>query len=174
MKIKAFIGSVVVAGAFMASSLAGAAVTFDAETGEGFVPKADVQFTYEWNNKQLQDGAADVRFRVQSEEIITWTCSRTDPQEQIRPRHRTVTSAGVATTVARENSKGKNGSVTGFNLTGWDGDPVTESDGHALESCGGGGFTFDEGSLETEAGDGTAFQVSRDGGSTWNDLLSAP
>ena len=51
------LSSVLVAG------LAYAAVTFDPTTGQGFVGKGDVQYTFDWNNAQLQANADDVGFR---------------------------------------------------------------------------------------------------------------
>jgi hypothetical protein len=134
-----------------------AAVTFDPDTGEGFVGKGDVQLVFGWNNKQLQDNAEDVEFRVDLVSETTWTCSRTEPQEQIRNRHRTTTTQGVLAHVERLRNQ-----ITGFVLMGFDGDPIVEVDGHAPQSCGGGGFTYDEDSEETTVVGGS-LQVSRDG-----------
>lgn len=56
------------------STAALATITFDASTGTGFVGKGDVQFTYGWNNKTLQDKAAGVTFSYLSEETFDVTC----------------------------------------------------------------------------------------------------
>jgi hypothetical protein len=127
-----------------ASAATYAAVIFDPDTGTGFVGKGDVQLVFGWNNKALQDNAEFVEFQVHSVSETTWTCSRTEPQEQTRNRHRTTTTQGVVSNVARERNQ-----ITGFILDGYIEDPIIEGDGHSLESCGGGGFVYDEGSEET-------------------------
>jgi hypothetical protein len=144
-------------------TIAFAAVTFDAESGEGFVGKGDVQLVFGWNNKALQDNADSVQFRVSSESETTWTCSRAEPQEQTRNRHNTTTTQGVVAKVDRVRNQ-----INGFILDGFDGEPTISTDGHAPQSCGGGGFTYDEGSEQTTAGDG-GLQVSIDG-IVWYDL----
>jgi hypothetical protein len=64
---------------FALSSPASAAVTFDAETGRGFVGKGDIQLLNGWNNAQLQTNAASVaqnfRFKQQDryEIVCMWT-----------------------------------------------------------------------------------------------------
>jgi hypothetical protein len=56
-----------------------AAVTFDPETGTGFVGKGDVQTAFGWNNKQLQDNAGLVQFRATTTSETTWTCIKESP-----------------------------------------------------------------------------------------------
>jgi hypothetical protein len=145
-----------------------AAVTFDPATGTGFVGKGDVQLVYGWNNKQLQDNASTVDFRVSSESITSWTCSKPNPGNPDQPdivnlRSSTVTTQGLVTNVARETSKGKNGPITGFNLTGYDGSTTTTTTGDALGSCPAvpSGFTHD--GNEQTSGGGSSFEVTTDG-----------
>lgn len=112
-----------------------AAITFDPETGNGFVGKGDVQAVYanegvNANNKWLQDNAGDVDFRAFSASgtEITWTCENDgSPPAQNKERTTTTTFQGLLTSVARENSKGKDGPVTGFNLNGWEGTPTSQT-----------------------------------------------
>ena len=144
-----------------------AAFTFDPATGTGFVGKGDVQLIYNWNNKQLQDNAKLVDFRASSTSVTEWTCSRPHPSDPTREitqeRSSTTTTQGLATTVARETSKGKDGPVTGFNLTGYDAPPTVTTDGPAVGSCPANpsGFTYDE-NAQTTPGP-TVLQVSING-----------
>lgn len=146
------------------AGITSAAVTFDAETGIGFVGKGDVQLVYGWNNKQLQDNASFVDFRVQSSEVseVSWECTNSNNDKvQERARTTTTTLEGVFATVARVKNQ-----VTGFNLAGYEGDEVntTETEGPAVDSCPSGPWT-----LTTPAGDptvsqtGGGFEVSTNG-----------
>lgn len=119
------------------STAAYAAVTFDAGTGTGFVGKGDVQLAFTWNNKQLQDNAANVDFRFVGETVteVTWTCTKQQNNgETIQVRERTTTTsiAGVVDSIGRERNQ-----ITGFNLLSYDGAPTTSSTtvGDPLNSC---------------------------------------
>lgn len=135
----AFVAAMLV-GAFSFTTAAYAAVTFDPDNGEGFVGKGDVQTALGWNNKQLQDNAASVKFTAESTVVteVSWTCTRFDrdgnPTDQTQERERTTTTTieGVLSSVARERNQ-----VTGFTLTGYDGDPTetSETEGPAVGSC---------------------------------------
>ncbi|HEX6282351.1 MAG TPA: hypothetical protein VFZ67_09005 [Nitrososphaera sp.] len=125
----AFVGLMLI-GAFSLIPAAQAAVTFDPETGEGFVGKGDVQTFFGWNNKQLQDNAQSIEFRAIVETENTWTCDR-DAGPQTQERNNEVTSQQVVDTIARERNQ-----ITGFNLEGYTGDSaVVSRDGPATESC---------------------------------------
>lgn len=152
----------------LAATAAFAAVTFDPATGTGFVGKGDVQLVFGWNNKALQDNADFIDFRLNSVTESSWQCSRPHPshegQEIVQNRSRTTTLAGLVTTVARENSRGKDGPVTGFYLNGFDGGVESDTDGPAFESCPANpsGFTLVPGSSSTvELGGG--LEVTKDG-----------
>lgn len=125
---------------------ASASVVVDSQ-GHGFVGKGDVQVALGWNNKQLQDGAAGTVFtyRAQTVQESTWTCvNGHNANEQYRARTTTSTVSGIASSVARETSKGKDGAVTGFRLTGLNGSETSQSstEGPALGSCPNSNSTF--------------------------------
>jgi hypothetical protein len=147
-----------------------AAVIIDDE-GIGFVGKGDVQLVYDWNNKDLQDNAEDVQFRMNSEVVteVSWICTNSN-NDNIQERERTTTTAsyGLLESVARLKNQ-----TTGFNLNGWDEDTFESSsftDGPAINSCPSGPW-----SLTTPAGDPEVvsliggLQVSIDG-IDWYDL----
>ena len=146
-----------------------ASVTFDPATGAGFVGKGDVQLVFSWNNKALQENASTVDFRVNSVAETTWSCTKVVVQgndvvrDIVQQRSTTTTTAGLVTTVARENSKGKDGAVTGFYLTGYEGTPVVGTDGPEPGSCPANpsGFVYDENAVTTVSGGG--LQVTHDG-----------
>lgn len=103
-----------------------AAVAFDASTGAGFVGKGDIQNKYGWNNKQLNDNAASIGFRMSVGSVVstTWTCDKdTGPQTQERNNTTTISSQGVVSHIARDNKR----QITGFILTGYDGGPLPKS-----------------------------------------------
>lgn len=130
MSLKRF-GSFAIALAALALTLStvAAAVDFDAETGEGFVGKGDVQTALGYNNKQLQDNAEDLVFSASSVSETTWVCQR-DAGTQTQERATTTTTQGVVSKVLRERNQ-----VTGFILNGYDGDPVIVHDGPDIGSC---------------------------------------
>lgn len=108
-------------------------ITFDPSTGTGFVGKGDVQLVYGWNDQQLQANAEAVEFRYQSTETVSWTCYKDgDITKQDQTRTRT---QGVNGDVLRELRKNGLGKVTGFNLTGWDGEATEVSAGPPYHSC---------------------------------------
>jgi hypothetical protein len=158
------------AGLMMIATAAMAAVNFDPATGEGFVGKGEVQTAFGWNNPTLQGTADFVEFRSVSEVVseVSWTCTNSNNQnEQVRDRTTTTSVQGVVGSVARTRNQ-----VTGFILTGYDGEPTesSESDGNVLNSCPSGPW-----SLTTPAGDPevvsstSTVQVSIDG-EEWIDL----
>jgi hypothetical protein len=115
-----------------------AAVTFDPATGEGFVGKGDVQTAFNLNNKQLQEQAQNVSFSFVSVTEQTWVCTNTN-NENTQERARTTESQGLFEKVTRDNKK----QVTGFLLTGFDGDPqVIGTDGPPVNSCPSGPWTL--------------------------------
>lgn len=164
------------AGLMLAAVPATAAVTFDPATGTGFVGKGDVQIVFSWSNKALQDNASKVDFRVNSVTETSWTCSKEVVQgngvvrDIVQERSTSSTTQGLVTSVARENSKGKDGAVTGFFLTGYEGGAsVSVTDGPAVGSCPANpsGFVYDGNAETTETGGG--LEVTADGNS-WHPL----
>jgi hypothetical protein len=134
--------------AVAAASPTNALVTFDPSTGTGWVGKGDVQLAYGWNN------AKGVSFSYEAGSTTTWTCTREweTPQgkemEVVQNRHNATSTTGLLVTVTRENSKGKDGPVTGFRLDGWNGAPTVVTSGQDLGTCPAepSGFVFDVGS----------------------------
>lgn len=163
------VASAAFAGLMAVASPAMAAVTFDAATGTGFVGKGDVQTVFNWTNKALQTNASTVDFRVDSTVETTWTCTKLqelgngDINEVVIERTTTTTTQGLVTDIARENSKGKDGAVTGFFLMGYEGTPVIETDGKVVGSCPSvnSGFVYDGNAAATVTGGG--LQVTHDG-----------
>jgi hypothetical protein len=161
---KMFFASAIALG--MISTAAIAAVTVDETTGTGFVGKGDVQFVFGWNNKQLQDNAGNVDFRLNSEVVteVSWACTNTN-NENIQPRERTTTTStvGLVDNVARERNQ-----ITGFNLTGFDGAPTggtPTTEGPQLNSCPSGPWTLTTPAGEPEVVSSTGgLEVSFDGG----------
>ena len=157
-------------------------ITFDPATGLGFVGKGDVQYTFGWNNAQLQSGAVGVMFQVNSVEIseASWTChkfsGRDGTNEIIQERSRTTTTStqGVIAHVVRERNQ-----ITGFYLTGYLGAATqsVETDGPAVNSCPANpsGFTLLEAAGEpsvTTVGGG--LEASKDAGANWTALVEKP
>lgn len=105
----------------------------------------------------------------------SWTCTRTfttgngEIKEIVQERNTTPRVQGLVTTVARDNSKGKDGSITGFYLQGYEGTPTLETDGPAVGTCPAdpSGFVYDENAQTTELGGG--FEVTYDG-TNWHSI----
>ena len=129
----AFVALVVVGGLSLVPA-ANAAVSFNPQTGQGFVGKGDVQTALGWNNAQLQSGAASLQFTATSTVVTEreWTCTNSNNQnEQVRERTTTTTISGVVSQVARERNQ-----ITGFNLIGYGSTSESStSDGPPLNSC---------------------------------------
>ena len=122
------------------STAALALVTYDPATGTGFVGKGDVQLAFGWNNKQLQDNAGGVGFvydqTTSYSGVCTWTTGEGTRGEQTHNVDHTTRTAVLSTVAyeARKNSSGKDGSITGFFLTG---NGATTSTGGAAPEVGG-------------------------------------
>ena len=154
----------------VASTAAMAAVTFNPD-GTGFVGKGDVQLIYSWNNKQLQDNASLVQFRASTTSTTEWTCTKEHPsgdptKDNVQVRSTETTTQGLVDEIARDNSKGKNGAITGFNLLGYAGSPTVVTDGPAVGSCpdANSGFVYDNNPTTTPGA--TVLEVSING-SDW-------
>ena len=114
----------------LAATAAIAAVTFDPETGEGFVGKGDVQLAFGWNNKELQTNAKNVSFTYEETGEYTLLCQNPDridrrtgqpAQQEFKNRVGTVESSLQGDP---RQTKGQN-QFTGFNLSGITGTEVT-------------------------------------------------
>ncbi|MBX4211639.1 MAG: hypothetical protein KW806_02505 [Candidatus Yanofskybacteria bacterium] len=95
-------------------------VTFDNQTGTGFVGKGDVQTAFSWNNAQLQSHALSLLFSYNTTQtyaaICTWVTgegTRGEQTHQIALIRRASVNAGVVYDPRIRNQ------VTGFKLTGY-------------------------------------------------------
>jgi hypothetical protein len=99
------------------STAALGAVTFDPETGEGFVGKGDVQLAFEWNNKALQDNAADVSFTYEEVGEYTVVCDgHSNPARN--PSTFNNRELGLEAEVDYDKRRNRQDQITGFILTG--------------------------------------------------------
>lgn len=138
--------------------------------------KGDVQTVFDWNNKALQTHASTVDFRVDPVSETSWTCTRTfttgngEIKEIVQERNTTTSAQGLVTTVPRDNSKGKDGSIAGFYLQDYEGTPTLETDGPAVGTCHAdpSGFVYDDHAQTTELGGG-GFEVTYDG-TNWHSI----
>ena len=109
-----------------AAGIASATVTFQPETGVGFAGKGDVQLAFGWNNAQLQSRASGVTFTFEASETYTAVCTWTTGEGTRGERVHNVNhkrSVGVFGSVAYD-ARVRN-QITGFNLTGYAGNPVS-------------------------------------------------
>jgi opacity protein-like surface antigen len=127
MKMSKFMVAASMAAVLAAPALA--AVIFDPSTGTGFVGKGDVQLAFGWNNKQLQDNADGVVFTYSATTTTGYDCEFYTGPTQNRTRHevshnKTQSISSSVSKLLRANSKGKDGEVTGFILSGFGATPV--------------------------------------------------
>ena len=123
-----------IAATALISTAAFAAVTFDAETGTGFVGKGDVQLALGLNNAQVQAIEPVFTYAAVIVTEVSWTCLNTNNQ-QTQERERTTTSSvtGLVSSTARTRNQ-----VTGYNLSGFDTATTTSTsstEGPPLNSC---------------------------------------
>lgn len=118
------------------SSAALAAVTFDAETGTGFVGKGDVQLAFGWNNKAAQDNANAVSFTFETETAYIATCewdtvagkSGNVIHHEVNLRRNTALNSNI------NSDPRKTGQYTGYNLSGFG---ATTTSGQSVPTVGG-------------------------------------
>jgi hypothetical protein len=107
---------------------ASASVTLDKKddgsfAGTGFVGKGDVQYTFGWANKALQDNAKGVTFSYKAtdnyEAVCTWTTGEgTRGEKTHNISHTTTTAVNSAVDNDPRQVKGQK-QFTGFNLKGF-------------------------------------------------------
>jgi hypothetical protein len=98
-----------------------AIVTFDTATGTGFVGKGDVQLAFDWNNKALQQNAAQVTFTYDDNVTYDILCE----QQQTANQKTFQRSQGINAVMDGDPRQVKGQKqFTGFILSGFDGDPV--------------------------------------------------
>lgn len=101
-----------VAAVILTATAAGAAVTFDPETGTGFVGKGDVQTAFGWNNKVMQSNHQAVTFTYDSSAQYSQDCQKEGRRET---RHHTFKKS-VNINAAIVSDSRKTGQWTGWNL----------------------------------------------------------
>jgi hypothetical protein len=120
----------------MAATMGKKAISLDLETGTGFIGKGDVQLLFGWNNKQLQDNAENLEFRVSSEDVreYEWTCYNShNGNTQYRSQIISNSYQGTLSSIARVNKQ-----ITGFNISGYSEAAVVDSEvvsGNKINSC---------------------------------------
>jgi opacity protein-like surface antigen len=119
--MKKFITAAVIA-TFAISAPASAAVNFDDATGTGFVGKGDIQLGFGWNNKQTQDNARNVTFRLKTHERYSVTCeweTVTGGKNSKVIEHSITKTANVNSNIAVSVEPRTRNQITGFNLNGF-------------------------------------------------------
>lgn len=107
-------------------NVAGASI--DTETGEGFVGMGRLRSGFGGNNGQLQNNLSDIEFVLESRQAHELICKdRTDMG------HVTVLRQTALISEPRKNERGK--VTAGFDLKGFDGEPVTTIDGEIPPGC---------------------------------------
>jgi hypothetical protein len=111
------------------AGIALASVTFNSTNGVGFVGKGDVQTVLGLNNAQIQAQAEKLVFTYVAtdtyEVVNAWATGNADNPVSLNSHTATVTTIiNVSATVAYDSRKNSQSQVTGFNLTGWNGEPI--------------------------------------------------
>jgi hypothetical protein len=120
MKLKTTIAAVALS---VATTAAFAAVTFNYQTGEGFVGKGDVQTAFGWKNATIQKYATGVEFEwVTSSNytaVCTWTTAEGKPGEkEHNVNHKQKIAVKGTVNGDPRQTKGQN-QFTGFILSAW-------------------------------------------------------
>jgi hypothetical protein len=98
-----------------------AIVTFDPESGTGFVGKGDVQLAFGWNDKQLQQNASSVTFSYDATENYEAVCTFITGEGTRGEKTHNVArerSSQVNSVIEYEKRTNPNSKITGFRLTG--------------------------------------------------------
>jgi hypothetical protein len=118
MKLRTSILTIV---AILIAVAAVASVTFDANTGTGFVGKGDVQIAFNWNNAALQNKAAGVYFTYESSDSYSATCTWITGEGTRGERTHNVTVPRHTQVYSMINGTARSGphQFTGFILNGF-------------------------------------------------------
>ena len=150
-------------------SLVSADVTVD-EFGVGFVGKGDVQSVYDWNNSMLQANAHLIQFKFSSAGTVSWYCEGVNAAGKTVTTDVRIDEIGVSNYIAYDARKNRTGQITGFVLTGFDGDAITTN---TVGDCGRStGFQVPFrliSEINYQGSDDPSLKVSIDG-QTWFDL----
>ena len=112
--IKRTVSATVLSAALLATP-ALASVTFDPNSGVGFVGKGDVQSAFGWNNQKLQEQALNLTFGTRQKIEYEFDCARDiGMQHIVVTQERTNNILSIVRYDARTHKQ-----VDGFNLTGY-------------------------------------------------------
>jgi len=97
-------------------------VTFNSESGIGFVGKGDVQSAFGWNNHALQQNYAGVTFTFRTDVTYSATCTYITDAGTLEEETQEITDEIETdlTSYINSNARMRN-QVTGFFLTGYSG-----------------------------------------------------
>ena len=154
---------------------ASAEVSYDAN-GVGTAGKGDVQDLFSWNAAAMEANASSLKFQLVVVSGASWQCFGINPQgKEILTTHGAEQSE-VATTVAVEVRKNRQGQVTGFVFHG--------AEAATTEYVEIGACPYNQNwqqiramvpdSLVYSGGGAPMLQVSADDGTTWHDLPVTP
>ena len=116
-KSAALVAGLVAALVVVGSALA--AVTFNPETGEGFVGKGDVQTALNFKNAQMQAAHKEVTFKYVATATYAFDCEWwTGPEHNLK-RHETTLEAQTNVNASVASDSRKTGQWTGWNLLGY-------------------------------------------------------
>jgi hypothetical protein len=165
----------------LTAGVAAAAVQFDQATGTGSAGKQDVEAALGLNDAQLDRSASAVQFRVFSLTTgdISWECGYFDSSGAgpLRTLVRDEAFRGTSAQAVGDSVTRTGGAVTGFELTGYAGEPTNTAHWSGPKpgtpgfgSCPAGPWQLIQGP-SAHVGTSTFLQVSRNGG-RWVDMLA--
>jgi hypothetical protein len=117
---RAAVAAAMGAGLLLAGAASASAYTLDAD-GVGWVGKGEVQSAYGWNNQATQKNVDGVTFVYEASATYEVTCEFDTPggtHHVINQNQSTEVNATIGSS-SRNNSKGKDGPMTGWYLTGF-------------------------------------------------------
>jgi len=114
MNRKSMLG-VALAGAIAMTTTVLASVTFNAQSGTGFVGKGDVQSAFGWNNAQAQQNIPSISFAAQESQTRTQVCEENGVSHEVTSHRHAVRSLskGIAWDERTRNQ------ITGIYLLGY-------------------------------------------------------
>ncbi|HEY5614258.1 MAG TPA: hypothetical protein VIK70_11755 [Lysobacter sp.] len=114
-------------GLALACATAFAAVSFDPDTGIGFVGKGDVQDAFSWNNAALQNNAAGVSFSYEATTTYAALCTfTTGDGRRGQTTHYVPHTIGLSVSSEVNHVVRRHHQIDGFELTGF-GDSFSET-----------------------------------------------
>jgi hypothetical protein len=153
--VRKIITGVIAVAMLAVPTVANAAVAYDAN-GFGTVDKGDVQLLFGWNDAQMQENAATVKFTSKKVGVLdwSWNCSNGSTNHNIN----TISMTQPLDVTSLTNKHGK---VTDWTLNGSSGPATstTETTGPTLFTCPSGG-TIDWSTIKFNGTESTIVQVN--------------